>query len=231
MITFPVLIALGLNPVMANATNTVGIWSGSLGSMWGFRKELGGVPRRMFWLLVPAFVGGLAGALLLRITPPHAFEAMVPWLLLFATVLFIVQTSVQRRLKSVEAARHAGAKWLAVALAVQFGVAIYGGFFGAGMSIMALSVLGLLGMTDILEMSVTTSLLACATNGSAGILFAWAGLVAWPYALAMTAGSLAGGYGAVGIARKIGKIAVRRFVILVGVAITAILFVRIFVGK
>ena len=63
MITFPVLIALGLNPVMANATNTVGIWSGSLGSMWGFRKELGGVPRRMFWLLVPAFVGGLAGAL------------------------------------------------------------------------------------------------------------------------------------------------------------------------
>jgi len=134
-------------------------------------------------------------------------------------------------LKSVEAARHAGAKWLALALTVQFGVAVYGGFFGAGMSIMALSVLGLLGMTDILEMSATSSLLACAINGTAGILFVCAGLVAWPYALAMTLGSLGGGYGAAGFARKIGKVAVRRFVIGVGLSITAVLFARVFLLK
>ena len=231
MISFPVLVALGLNPVVANATNTVGIWPGSLGSIWGFRNELGRVNRRMFWLLVPALIGGVAGALLLRFTPPKTFEVMVPWLILFATILFIVQARVQQRLKSVEAARHAGAKWLTLALIVQFGVAIYGGFFGAGMSIMALSVLGLLGMTDILEMSATTSLLACAINGSAGILFACAGLVAWPYALAMTTGSLAGGYGAAGIAKKIGKPAVRRFVIFMGITITVLMFVRVFVLK
>jgi uncharacterized membrane protein YfcA len=228
MISFPVLVALGLNPVVANATNTVGIWPGSLGSIWGFRNELGRVNRRMFWLLVPALIGGLAGALLLRSTPPRTFESMVPWLILFATVLFMVQANVQQRLRSVEAARHAGAKWLALALTVQFGVAVYGGFFGAGMSIMALSVLGLLGMTDILEMSATTSLLACAINGSAGIVFICSGLVAWPYALAMTVGSLSGGYGAAGIAKKIGKVAVRRFVIFVGLSITVIMFVRVF---
>ena len=228
MISFPVLVALGLNPVVANATNTVGIWPGSLGSIWGFRKELGRVNRRMFWLLVPALIGGLAGALLLRFTPPATFAVMVPWLILFATLLFIIQAKGQQRLRSVEAARHAGAKWLTVALIMQLGVAVYGGYFGAGMSIMALSVLGLLGMTDMLEMSATTSLLACAINGSAGIIFICAGLVAWPYALAMTTGSLAGGYGAAGIAKRIGKVAVRGFVIFVGVTITLIMFVRVF---
>jgi len=231
MISFPVLMALGLPPVMANATNTVGIWPGSLGSIWGFRKELARVNRRMFWLVLPALLGGLAGAVLLRSTPPGVFEKMVPWLIFFATLLFIVQAQVQRRLKSVEAARHAGAKWLVIAIMVQLCVAIYGGYFGAGMSIMALSVLGLLGMTDILEMSATTSLLSCAINGAAGIVFAVAGLVAWPYALAMTTGSLVGGYGAAGVARKIGKVAVRRFVIGVGLTITAVMFVRVFVMK
>lgn len=231
MISFPVLVALGLNPVVANATNTVGIWPGSLGSIWGFRKELAQVNRRIFWLLMPALVGGLTGAMLLRVTPPETFEVMVPWLIFFATVLFMVQARVQQRLKSVEAAKHAGAKWLTVALVVQFGVAIYGGFFGAGMSIMALSVLGLLGMTDMFEMNATTNLLGCAINGTAGIFFICAGLVAWPYALAMTIGSLSGGYGAAGIARKIGKAAVRRFVIFVGLSITVTMFVRVFFLK
>jgi len=231
MISFPILMALGLPPVVANATNTVGIWPGSLGSIWGFRTELGRVNRRMFWLLLPALFGGLAGAVLLRSTPAGVFEKLVPWLILVATLLFIVQAQVQRRLKSVEAARHAGPKWLAIAIAVQLCVAIYGGYFGAGMSIMALSVLGLLGMTDILEMSATTSLLACAINGAAGIVFAIAGLVAWPYALAMTTGALVGGYGAAGVARKIGKVAVRRFVIGVGLTITVVMFVRVFVAR
>jgi len=231
MISFPALVALGLPPVIANATNTVGIWPGSLGSIWGFRKELGRVNKRMLWLLLPALVGGLGGALLLRSTPPGVFEKMVPWLIFFATLLFIIQAQVQKRLKSVEAARHAGAGWLTTAILAQLCVAIYGGYFGAGMSIMALSVLGLLGMTDILEMSATTSLLACAINGAAGLVFAFAGLVAWPFALAMTTGALAGGYGAAGVARKIGKVTVRRFVVMVGITITVVMFIRVFTVK
>ena len=130
-------------------------------------------------------------------------------------------------MKSVDAARHAGPRWLIIAMTVQLGVVVYGGYFGVGMSIMALSVLGLLGMTDILEMSATTSLLACAINGTAGILFAGAGLVVWPYALVMTLGSLVGSYGAAGVARKIVKVAVRRFVIFVGLAISVAMFVKL----
>ena len=231
MISFPALVGLGLNPVMANATNTVGIWPGSVGSMWGFRKELGRINRRVFWLLVPAVLGGLSGAWILRSTPPVVFEKIVPWLIFFATLLFIVQARVQQKLKSVEAAKHASTRWLAVALAVQLAVSVYGGYFGAGMSIMALAVLGLLGMTDILEMSATTSMLACGINGAAGILFACTGLVAWPYVVVMAVGSLSGGYGAAGVARKIGKIAVRRFVIAVGLTISVVMFVRVLAAR
>jgi len=231
VISFPVLVALGLPPVVANATNTVGIWPGAVGSMCGFRVELGRVNRRMFWLLLPAVAGGGMGAWLLRRTPPGFFERLVPWLILFATILFILQAPVQRLLKTVEAARHAGAGWLAGALAVQLGIAVYGGYFGAGMSIMALSVLGMIGMTDILEMSAMTSLLSCAINGVAGVIFSVTGLVCWPYAGAMVLGALVGGYGAAGVARRIGRTAVRGFVIFVGLSIAAAMFVRLASGR
>ena len=226
LISFPMLVALGLPPVVANATNTVGIWPGSLGSMWGFRREMRGLNPRIRWLLIPALAGGGAGALLLLYTPAATFEHLVPILILLATVLFMVQGPAQRALGSVSAARHAGGGWLAAAILVQLAVAVYGGYFGAGMSIMMLSILGLLGMTDILQMSATTSLLACAVNGVAGILFLCFGLVSVPFALVMAAGSLAGGYGGAGIARRIGRPAVRRFVIAVGLTITTVLVVR-----
>lgn len=227
MITFPALVALGLPPLQANATNTMGLWPGSLGSIWGFRRELARTPTVMRWLLVPAILGGASGAVLLRLTPPGVFERLVPWLILFATVLFMAQGPVQQRLRSVEAARRAGPGWMTAALLTQFGVAVYGGYFGAGMSIMMLSILALIGMTDILEMSAMTSLLALAINGVAGLLFAQAGLVFWPYALAMAGGAVIGGYGAAGVARKIGKAPVRRFVIVVGLTIATVMFVRL----
>ena len=198
MVSFPVLVALGLPPIVANATNTVGIWPGSLGSIWGFRKELARVPKLMRWLLIPAFVGGAVGAVLLRITPSGVFDRLVPWLILFATVLFILQAPIQKKLRSAEAAHAAGPVWLSTAIFAQVLVAVYGGYFGAGMSIMMLSILGVIGMTDILEMSAMTSLLSLCINGIAGLIFAQGGLVYWPYVLAMAFGAVAGGYGAAG---------------------------------
>lgn len=227
MISFPVLVFLGLPPIMANATNTVGIWPGSLGSVYGFRPELKRVPRFMRWLLLPAAAGGLIGAILLRVTPPRLFDHLVPWLLFFATVLFMIQAPIQRRLRSVEAAEHGGAGWRTLAILAQLAVAIYGGYFGAGMSIMMLSILALIGMTDILEMNGMTSLLSLAINGVAGLFFAFAGLVAWPFVLAMAAGATAGGYGAAGLARRIGKVMVRRFVIAMGLTIAVIMFIKV----
>ena len=231
MISFPILLALGLPPVTANATNTVGIWPGSLGSVWGFRKEMGRIPRRMRWLLVPAVIGGGMGALLLRITPASLFERSVPWLILFATGLFTIQGPVQKFLKSAQASSRGSLGWFTLALLSQLLVGIYGGYFGAGMSIMMLSILALIGMTDRLEMSAMTSCLALGINGTAGLLFILAGIIHWPVALAMAIGSCLGGYGAAGIARKIGKVAIRRFVIAVGFTLAAVIFVKLSLGK
>ncbi|HLJ76845.1 MAG TPA: sulfite exporter TauE/SafE family protein, partial [Acidobacteriaceae bacterium] len=147
LISFPALIGLGLPPIAANATSTVAIWPGSLGSIWGFRRELAAVPRRMLLLAIPAVLGGLAGALLLRRTPAQIFAHLVPFLILFATVLFALQAPVQRRLRARaaglsahdpaggpaerESRRRSGVRILSAALA-QFAVGIYGGYFGAG---------------------------------------------------------------------------------------------------
>jgi len=228
LISFPVLVALGLPPVMANATNTVGIWPGSFGSIWGFRKEITRLDKRLFWFLGPALLGSLIGAWLLRVLPAQVFDRAVPWLILFATFLFAMQSTLQKRLGALSVAEGTSGGRLILALFLQFCVAVYGGYFGAGISIMALSILGFLGMTDLLERSATTSLLSFVINGAAGICFVSAGLVHWPYAMSMTLGALLGGYGATGIARKIGKTALRRFVVCAGLILSAALFVRTF---
>ncbi len=228
LIAFPALMLLGLPAITANATNTAGIWSGSLGSMWGFRQEMRRLPKKIYWLLVPSLVGGVAGALLLRVTPADVFAKLVPCLILGATILFLVREPLQRKFRSVEAAQHQSPAWLAIALTVQVLLAVYGGFFGAGMSIMMLSVLGLIGMTDIFEMAATTSLLSCAINATAAIVFACAGLIAWPFVAPMAVGAILGGFVAVKVARRVGKKAVRGFVIAVGLVTSAVMFVRLF---
>lgn len=226
LISFPVLVWLGLPALNANATSTVAIWPGSLGSLWGFRRELGRTDPRMRLLIIPGMVGGAIGALLLRITPPGLFDKLVPFLILFATLLFSIQGAVQRRLgTSAPTARRTGG-WLAVALLIQLFAGIYGGYFGAGMSILLLSILGVLGMTDILEMNALTSLFSLCINGVAAILFLAAKLVYLPYLLVMALGAVTGGYGAAGVARKVGKKIVRRFVIAVGFSIAIVMFFR-----
>lgn len=228
LITFPALLGLGLPAIAANATSTVAIWPGSLGSIWGFRRELQSVPARMRWLAVPAVLGGIGGALLLRITPLSLFRALVPFLILFATILFTVQAPIQRRLASVRGSTPRGKSWIAAVMLGQFAVGVYGGYFGAGMSIMMLTALALMGMDDILKMNAMTSFLSLCTNGVASILFAVAHMVVWPYVFAMMAAALVGGYAAAGAARRIGKKRVRQLVILVGFTIAAVLFVRMF---
>jgi uncharacterized membrane protein YfcA len=227
MISFPILMALGLPPVIANATNTVGIWPGALGSIWGFRPELARTPKVYRWLLVPALVGGTAGAILLRLTPASFFEKIVPALILFATALFIVSPSIRKRLARTDQGETRSPGRIVLVVALQLGVSLYGGYFGAGMSILMLSILSIVGMTDMLEMTAMTSLLSLAINGSAGTVFAISGLIAWPFAGAMAVGAVLGGYGAAGIARKVGGVWIRRLVIAVGLALTAVMAIRL----
>jgi uncharacterized membrane protein YfcA len=228
LVTFPTLLWLGLPSVAANATNTVAIWPGALGSIWGFRRELGRVERKLLWLVIPSFAGGAIGATLLRITPPGVFDRLVPFLILFATILFSLQGPISRRLNQHHGTGPRPAHWFGGVILLQLAVGIYGGYFGAGMGIMMLTALSILGMTDILEMNALTSLFGLCINGIAAALFIWSHMVYWPFVLVMAIGAIIGGYGAAGVARRIGKQAVRRFVIAIGFTIATVLFIKIF---
>jgi len=228
LVSFPALIWLGLNSVTANATSTVAIWPGSLGGMWGFRRELRASDRRMLALTAPSLIGGITGAVLLQYTPTHLFDRLAPWLILFATVLFMLQAPVQRMLKTPAAgARHDSTTWLMGAMAFQFVVALYGGYFGAGIGIMMLAALAILGLSDILQMNALKNFFALCINGVAAAYFVWARMVYWPDVLVMAAGAIIGGYGGAGAARRVGPAIVRRVVIAIGFIMALSLFLKL----
>ncbi len=226
LVSFPALIWLGLNSVTANATSTVAIWPGTVGSIWGYRRELRDAEPRFRVLIVPSLIGGLTGALLLRWTPAPTFDRMVPFLILFATLLFMVQETVQRVLKTGDASARQSSSWLAGAMAFQLAVGIYGGYFGAGIGILMLAALSILGLKDIHEMNSLKVVFGGSINGIAAAYFIWARMVYWPDVVIMAVGAIAGGYGGAGMARKLGRTAVRRIVILIGFGMAISLFVK-----
>jgi uncharacterized membrane protein YfcA len=228
LLTFPTLLWLGLPSVTANATNTVAIWPGALGSIQGFRRELRQTNPRMRWLVIPSLAGGAVGAYLLRLTPPGVFDRLIPFLILFATLLFSLQRPISKWLGTTHGTSHQSSPWFAGAMIMQLVVSVYGGYFGAGIGIMMLTTLSLLGMTNILEMNALTSLYGLCINGIAAALFIWSHMVYWPIVPVMAIASILAGYGAAGVARRIGGQAVRRFVIAVGFAISTALFIRLF---
>jgi len=226
LLTFPTLIWLGLNSVTANATSTVAVWPFVLGGVFGYRRELRTVERRLLYLVIPSLLGGLGGAILLRSTPSSVFDRLVPYLILFATLLFMAQESVQRRLKLGNTGAHHSTKWLAGAMLFQLAVAVYGGYFGGGMGILMLAALSVLGMTDIYQMSGMKNILAGSINAVAAIYFIAEKMVYWPDVGVMALGSIAGGYFGAGVARRMGAKAVRRVVVLVGFGMAVSLFIK-----
>lgn len=227
LVSFPTLIWLGLNSVTANATSTVAIWPGTVGSTWGYRRELRKAEPRFRILIVPSLVGGLSGALLLRWTSPSTFDRMVPWLILFATLLFTAQDPVQRMLKTAETKGRHTTNWMIGAILFQFAVGIYGGYFGAGIGILMLAALSILGLTDIHEMNSLKVVFGGTINGIAAVYFVWAGMVQWSYVLIMAVAAITGGYGGAGAARRIGRTWVRRIVIAIGFGMAISLFVKL----
>jgi uncharacterized membrane protein YfcA len=225
LISFPVLVWLGVPPIIANATNTAAMWPGSLGAVWGYRRELRDTSLRMYWLIVPSIGGAIAGAILLRRTPADVFDRMVPLLILFSTLLFTVQERIQRLVNL--APEHHGSLWFSAAMIFQFLVSVYGGYFGAGMGILMLAALAILGHDDILQMNGLKNLLAVFINAVATAYFLLNGMVRGPDALIMAAGATMGGISAAGLARRMGRKAVRRAVIVIGFAMTVVLFLRL----
>jgi uncharacterized membrane protein YfcA len=225
LVSFPTLIWLGLPPIIANATNTAAVWPGSLGAVWGYRRELRQTSPQMYWLIIPSVGGAIAGAVLLRMTPPEIFDRLVPLLILFATVLFALQDRVQKRLNM--APEHHGSFWFTTAMIFQFFVSVYGGYFGAGMGILMLAALAVLGHEDIHQMNGIKNLLAVFINAVAAGYFILAGMVRAPDAVIMAIGATIGGVAAAGVARRMGRKAVRRGVIVIGFSMALAMFLRL----
>ena len=224
LVSFPALVWLGRDPIVANATNTLALCPGALAAMAAFRRDLAPIRRWMLLVVPPSLAGGLLGALLLLRTPERVFAALVPWLILFATLLFAAQGPLiagMRRLRPrPERAAADGPRpeaWPYV-VAFEFVVAIYGGYFGAGIGIMTLAALGLVGFTDIHHMVGLRNFAALCINGVAAAYFVTQHAVIWPDALIMIVGQVIGGYGGGWIARRLGREFMRRAVVVIGIA-------------
>lgn len=226
LVSFPTLIWLGLDSVVANATSTVAIWPGTVGSAWGYRREMSRVEPRFWAMIVPSLVGGITGAVLLKLTPTSVFDRLVPFLILFATLLFMAQEPVQRALKTGNAETRRSTKWFVGGMLFQLGVGLYGGYFGAGIGILMLAALSILGLKDIHEMNSLKVVLGGSVNGIAALYFIWARMVYWPYVVLMAIAAILGGYMGAGTARKLGRTAVRRIVIAIGLGMAISLFIK-----
>jgi uncharacterized protein len=219
-VAFPALLFAGVPAVPANATNTIALWPGTVASCFAYRPELSAVRGELVPLGAAGFVGGLAGSLLLLHTSDRTFVLLIPWLLLFATVLFTFGGAVTKRLGG-------GAKAsLAVATVVQLFTSVYGGYFGGGLGIITLALLSVLGMTNIHEMNALKAALGALVNGIAVVAFVLAGAVAWGPGAVMIAGGILGGYAGAAAARRVEPRQVRRLVLVVAWAMTIYFFAK-----
>ncbi len=224
-LTFPVLVYCGIPSIQANATSTVATWPGALASLGAYRREMAAQPRLAVVLSAVSIVGGAAGAWILLHTRPRTFDVLLPWLTLFATLLFAFGQSVSARLK-LSLAQSEGQGSLVRTGLIQLVIAVYGGYYGAGAGIMMLAVLALMGMKNIHEMNAFKTLLNISFNSAAVVMFIVGKQVFWPQAWCMMAGAIAGGYGGAWLARRLPPLFIRRFVIVVGVATTVYFFLR-----
>ncbi len=204
-----------------------GINSIAGGGTLGFRNELRKVHRWLLLLFIPSLLGGGLGAWLLLRTSERTFMRIVPFLILGATLLLAVQEMVTRRLGLIARAHDKPtAGWLTFVFVFQFGVSIYGGYFGAGMGILMLAALGLIGLTDLHQMNGLKNLLAICINGVAAVYFTMTGSVRWNDALIMAAASIAGGYAGARLAQRLGREFVRTAVVVIGLVMTVALFLK-----
>jgi uncharacterized protein len=225
LLWFPTLVWAGRDPLLANATNTIALWPGSLGGLYGYRREVAGSGRFAAVLLGPSILGGILGAVLLLRTPSSTFAVLVPWLILLATLLLAFQEPVSRLVARLGADHRSPGFW-AGAAAFQFLVGVYGGYFGAGIGILMLAALGLLGLTDIHQMNGLKNFLAFSINATAAVYFAASGAVLWSDGLPMAASAICGGIAGAAIARRVGRQAVRRVVVAIGLLMAISLFLR-----
>ena len=232
MLTFPALLA-GLSPlgaaeaaVVANATSTVALVPGSLAGAWGYRREMQRARRWLYLLVGPSLAGGVIGALLVTRLDPAYFAALIPWLLLTAALLFLAESLLPERSAADSRQRPPSAGAVTGILVFQLVVAVYGGYFGAGASILILSALAALRVGDVNQMNALKTMLGSCINGISVVVFIADQKVAWHFALPMAVAAILGGYLGARLALVIRPRHTKWLISAVGLGLAAYFFLR-----
>ena len=225
LVTFPSLLFFGTGSKVANATSTLALVIGTSAGLYGYRRHLDAVKPWLWWFVPISLVGGLIGSALLTSTSNATFSRFVPFLILFATLLFLAQGPLRRFAglggSDAKATKH---HTVLGAIMFQLAVAIYGGYFGAGIGILMLASLGFIGLSHIHEMNTLKTILASLINLVAAVWFIFAGLIDWPRAGIMTAGALTGYYLGSHYAQRIPQARVRQIITFIGFILSAVTF-------
>lgn len=226
LVSFPALLAAGLTPLSANITSSVGLLTGYLGGSVAYRRELEGQGPRVRGLAIVAIIGGVLGALLLLVTPTDTFDAVVPWLVLSSCGLL----AVQPRLARVVAARRVDTPDRAseITWPIRIGVllgAIYGSYFGAGLGVLLLAVLGILLDDHLQRLNAVKGLLSLLVNVVGVLVFVWSGEVAWLAAGVLAVSAYAGGTVGVSVARRLSPTLLRGGIVTLGVIVAVVLLI------
>ena len=224
LVTFPTLLLVGTPPIVANATSTLALVIGTAGSIFGFRQQMAAIKSWLVHFLPVSLLGGWLGSWLLTHTSDQFFARLVPFLILFATVLFLAQNAFRRFAKSKPAATDDSRRGLWIAMMFQFGVAVYGGYFGAGIGILMLASLGFMGLSDINEMNALKNVLGSLINLVAAIVFTASGLIDWSKMGIMTVGALAGYWLGAHYSQRLPQPRVRMIITTIGFVMSAVTF-------
>jgi len=228
LITFPMLTAVGILPVAANVTNTVALCPGYLGATFAQMKDLRDQKKRLYLFVPASVIGGVAGGILLLNTGERLFSELVPFLILLASVLLAVADPLRKWLtKRSNAGKGVTAEQMAAWAVVPVGLAaVYGGYFGAGLSVIVLAVLGLMLNDNLTKLNALKQAVSFSVNIAAAIFFVFSGNVVWPVAGVMAVCALAGGTVGGRLAGRIKPEVLRRVVVVIGVVISIYYFVK-----
>lgn len=228
-ITFPALLFFGVPPISASATNTFASCAGYMSGAYAFRKDLSDHKKELPLIVIISLLGGITGAWLLLRTPESVFREIIPWLLLFATTLFIFGGKINSILKQFASShQHASMIGRSVLTLLFLGICIYGGFFNAGLGIIVLSYLALSGHTNINTMNGIKLLVSSTISLIAIMIFIFNGALAWTEGISVLLGTLVGGYVAAHISRKLPQKLVKAFIAVISIGVTFYFFTKMY---
>jgi uncharacterized membrane protein YfcA len=232
-LSFPAMLAVGLGPIQANATNTVALWPGQLTSIAGYRNEVRKHKSLAWKMAIAGFLGGSVGALILLHTPASTFIKLVPWLLLFAAIVFAVSEPVMNWLRRRQGAKavpsqpsvatETSRSYWGLVIATTF-VCFYIGYFGAGAGFLIISLMSVFGFQDLNEMNAMKVVSTTLANGMACVLFAFSGKVEWRYCLAAMVTCAIGGYLSARVAQRLNPRLLRLMVVVIGLGMAGYFF-------